>query len=242
MKKALILAAGFGSRLLPLTETMPKSLVEVNGEPIVFKQLRNLQEAGITEITLVAGYLADVMIQSVTSEFEGIQIVVNDDYATTNNMYSALLGMDSMGSFPDGLLLMNADVFHDATVERALLDYPAPDAIVVDIGCYMEESMKVVLGDDGCVKHISKTVSPEEAFGCSIDVYKFSEAGANAFLTACRNHIDCGELNLWSEVALDEVLGQIRFEACPLCGRWVEIDNHEDLAEVEKLFSERLAQ
>ena len=57
--KALILAAGLGSRLAPITDNCPKSLVKVNGKPILMKQIENLHENGITDITVVSGYKAE---------------------------------------------------------------------------------------------------------------------------------------------------------------------------------------
>lgn len=235
--KALILAAGLGSRLAPLTDAVPKSLVEVNGEPIVFRQIRNLLSVGIDDITLVSGYLANVMSSRVGDEFPDVHIIENADYAITNNMYSAFMGLEAVGEVDDGLLMMNADVFYDVSVLRALLSFPFPDAIVVDMGRYMEESMKVTLADSGRVTAISKQISEMEAAGCSIDVYRFSSSGVAAFRRACEEHIEgAGELTLWSEVALSDILKHVDFRACPLDGRWFEIDNHEDLAAAKKLF------
>ena len=57
--KALILAAGLGTRLAPITNDRPKSLVTVNGVPILFKQIENLHENGITDITVISGYKAE---------------------------------------------------------------------------------------------------------------------------------------------------------------------------------------
>jgi len=240
-KKALILAAGFGSRLAPITDTVPKSLVPVNGTPILFKQIQNLQENGITDITVISGYKAQILEEAVHRNWPEIRVVESVDYATTNNMYSAYLGIQAM--FPEGeiepFLMMNADVFYDASVVTALLADPNPDAIVVDIGRYIEESMKVV-EEEGCLVAISKQIPPETALGCSIDVYKFSAAGGAAFLDICRSYIEeKKEMKLWSEVALNQVLEarQIPFRACPLMGRWLEIDNHDDLAAAVTLFS-----
>jgi hypothetical protein len=54
----------------------------------------------------------------------------------------------------------------------------------------------------------------------------------------CSQYIDVkGELKMWSEVALNDILPQVEFKACKLNGRWLEIDNHDDLAAAEKLFS-----
>lgn len=233
--KALILAAGFGSRLLPITDHCPKSLVSVNGKPILFKQIENLYENGITDITVVSGYQADVLERRVKETFPEVHILHSRDYAITNNMYSAWIAKERMGT--EGFLMMNADVYFDASVITALLRCPAPNAIVVDVGSYLEESMKVAQ-EGGRLVRIAKTIPPEEALGASIDVYKLSpEAAADFFRTCERYILEKREKKLWSEVALNDVLGRVRFEACPLEGRWLEIDDLQDLAAAEKLFA-----
>ena len=238
--KALILAAGLGTRLSPLTNDRPKSLVAVNGKPILFKQIENLLENGIADITIVSGYKSEVLKEAVNDRWPKIKIVNSVDYATTNNMYSAYLGIQSMFSDKvfEPFLMMNADVFYDSSIIKDLICSNAPDAIVVDIGRYMEESMKVV-EKDGRLVEISKQIAPEAALGCSIDVYKFSAEGVSAFYNHCIEYIEAKkELKMWSEVALNEALADVVFISCPLNGRWLEIDNHEDLAAAEKLFSE----
>ena len=90
--KALILAAGLGSRLAPLTDNCPKSLVQVNGKPILFKQIDNLHENGITDITVISGYLGNIMADELAKNYPDVKVIHSVDYATTNNMYSAYLG------------------------------------------------------------------------------------------------------------------------------------------------------
>ena len=134
-------------------------------------------------------------------------------------------------------LMMNADVFYDSSVLRELLAFPHPNAIVTDIGNYNEESMTVI-EKDGRLVEIAQTVSKRDALGSSIDVYKFDSEGASVFYNKCKEYIEIkGELKKWSEVALNDILSDVEFKACPLCGRWFEIDNHEDLATAEKLFA-----
>ena len=234
--KALILAAGFGSRLSPLTDTCPKSLVPVNGKPILMKQIENLHENGVTDITIISGYKAEILEEAVHACYPQIRIICSVDYATTNNMYSAYLAREAMGA--EGFLMMNADVFYDASVITKLLACEAPNAIVTDIGTYLEESMKVV-EENGRLVQIAKTITQEDALGASIDVYKFSAEGAAAFFAKCAEYIEeKKELKMWSEVALNDILPEVIFKACPLVGRWLEIDNHEDLAAANKLFAE----
>ena len=232
--KALILAAGFGSRLAPITDNLPKSLVPVNGTPILFKQINNLLENGITDITIVSGYKAEKLKEKVLAKYPSMKIIESVDYATTNNMYSAYLGIKSMGI--GETLMMNADVFFDSSVIKALLASEHKNAIVVDIGRYNEESMKVIEKNHRIVE-IAKTITKEDALGSSIDVYKFDSVGLKAFFDVCVDYIENRkELKKWSEVALNDALQTVEFKACPLVGRWFEIDNHEDLRAAEELF------
>ena len=238
--KALILAAGLGTRLAPITNDRPKSLVPVNGKPILMKQIENLKLNGVVDITIVSGYKAETLEAAVHEKYPEIKIVESVDYATTNNMYSAYLGIKSM--FPDGEIrpfyMMNADVFYDASVITALEKMLNDNLVVVDMGRYIEESMKVI-EKDGRLVAISKQITSEEALGCSIDVYKFGADGGKAFFNWCVDYIENKkELKLWSEVALNDAFADAVFKACPLDGRWLEIDNHEDLAAAEDLFAE----
>ena len=238
--KALILAAGLGTRLAPITNNIPKSLVPVNGKPILLKQIENLMTNGIMDITIVSGYKADVLEKTVYEKFPEVKIVESVDYATTNNMYSAYLGIKSM--FPDGEIkpfyMMNADVFFDSSVIAELEKIHESNLVVVDIGRYIEESMKVV-EKEGRLVAISKQINQEEALGCSIDVYKFGADGGKAFFERCVEYIEQkGELKKWSEIALNDAFSDVFFKACPLVGRWLEIDDHKDLAMAETLFME----
>lgn len=232
--KALILAAGLGSRLAPLTDNCPKSLVRVNGKPILFKQIENLYNNGISDITIVSGYRAEILEDTVKEHFPYVKIIRSVNYASTNNMYSAYISKESICG--DDFLMMNADVYFDDSIIATLLKFEAPNAIVTDIGNYLEESMKVV-EKDGRLIQISKAISKEDALGASIDVYKFSQEGGRAFFAKCAEYIEQRhELKLWSEVALNDILSYVIFKACPLKGRWLEIDNLDDLKAAEELF------
>lgn len=232
--KALILAAGFGSRLAPITDHCPKALVPVNGKPIIIKQIENLYKNNVMDITVVSGYKAEVLEKAIHNQYPNVCIIESLDYKTTNNMYSAWLAREMF--FAEPFIMMNADVFFDASVIETLLEYEADNAIVTDIGRYLDESMKVV-ENKGRIIEISKTIPPEKALGCSVDIYKFSAQGSAAFFKQCSEYIEIKkELNKWSEVALDDILSDITFNACPLQGRWVEIDNYDDLRLAEEIF------
>lgn len=237
--KALILAAGLGSRLAPVTNDKPKSLVPVNGKPILFKQIENLRNNGIMDILIVSGYKADILERSVKEKWDSIKIIKSADYAETNNMFSAYIGMKEM--FPNGKIspfyMMNADVFYDESVIAGLESNPDDNLIAVDPGRYIAESMKITQRD-GRIVSISKEIARQDAFGCSIDVYKFGEDGGRAFFDCCAYYIEeRKQLKLWSEAAINDALEKAVFKVCPLRGRWMEIDNLDDLAAAEGLFA-----
>ena len=233
--KALILAAGLGARLRPITDDRPKSLVEINGKPILVKQIENLYENHVLDIIVVAGYKSTVLETEIHSLFPQVKIVVNDKYEETNNMYSAFLTKSLINSEP--FLMMNADVFFDSSVIKSLLEFKHPDAIVVEKGRFLGESMKVEQ-KDGKIIRISKQIEKAKALGVSIDVYKFSSKGGDAFFAKCEDYIEKNkDVNKWSEFALNDILDVVSFKACPLCGRWCEIDNYNDLKEAEEIFA-----
>ena len=234
--KALILAAGLGTRLRPITDTRPKSMVEVNGKPILFKQIDNLLENGIDDITIIAGYKSNMMVDSINKFYKNIKTIINEVYDKTNNMYSAYMAIDDM--YDNEFLLMNADVFYDSAIVEELIKTDYKNSIVVEEGVHNNENMKVTCVD-GRIMDISKTISKDDAYGVSIDVYKFSREGSKVFYDKVKEYIeDKKELNQWTEVALNDVLKLVEFNPCPLKGRWIEIDNHDDLTIAESIFND----
>ncbi len=93
--QAIILAAGMGTRLRPLTNRVPKALIPVAGEPMIMRQIRFLREVGIDDITVVTGYLAECF--SFLEGKHGINLIHNPKYNVWNNLYSLYLVKDLLG-------------------------------------------------------------------------------------------------------------------------------------------------
>lgn len=108
---AIILAAGMGTRLRPLTNDIPKCLVKVSGVPMVERQIQYLHEAGITDITLVSGYKAEKL--NYLKDKYGVDIVFNERYDTCNNIYSLYKVLDRFGDtwVIEGDVFMNKNCF-----------------------------------------------------------------------------------------------------------------------------------
>lgn len=107
---AIILAAGMGTRLRPLTNDRPKCLVAVNGVPMVERQIQFLKEKGIDDITLISGYKAESL--EYLKDRYGVDIVFNDRYDTCNNINSLYIVKER---FRDTYVL-EGDVYMDKNV------------------------------------------------------------------------------------------------------------------------------
>lgn len=242
--KAIILAAGEGKRLYPYTIKKPKCMVKVCGKPILQHQIDAFRGAGIKQIIVVVGYRAeDVKDFLINCNQTEITLIENEDYATTNNMYSLWLAKKELvcsGNF----VLCNGDVVFDKSIILRLIDSPA-NCIVCDKGKYNEESMKITLDANGFINDISKTISVEQAFGNSIDVYSFAEDTFKVLFSEIEEIIiKEKKLNKWSEVALQRILRKKKIKMKPLTltenERWVEIDCIKDLLYADKIFSQLL--
>lgn len=232
--KAVLLAAGLGTRLRPITNEVPKCMVPVNGMPIIEKQILNLVENDVKDIYVVAGYKREVLRAFLNEKYPSVHIIENEEYDTTNNMFSLYMTMDFVrgGEF----LLMNSDVFHDANIEAGLINSKESNMVACEYGRYIEESMKITV-DNGVITHISKQITPEEAYATSIDVYKIGVGAGNILFDMCIDIIENqGNRNSWTEVALDQIFSKVEFNPYKIEGRWFEIDNHDDLAAAEELF------
>jgi choline kinase len=231
--KAIILAAGLGTRLRPITNEIPKCMVSVNGIKIIDKQINNLVSNGIEDILVVAGYKSDVLTSHVNNNFPFVKLLDNTRYAETNNMYSLYLTCDFVKE--NDFLLMNADVYYDSMIISNLLQNTYNSLIACDRSQYLEESMKITFNNK--INHISKNIKKDEYYAVSIDVYKISKEAANILFDDIKNTIEIKkDENSWTEMALDHIFDKTNFQPCVIKDRWVEIDNFEDLAKAEIIF------
>lgn len=234
--KAVILAAGLGSRLRPITNEVPKCMVPVNGIRIIDKQIDNLLRNGVTEIYVVDGYKAEILANHLNEIYPQVHIVSNPRYAETNNMYSLYLTAQYVKG--EEFLLMNSDVYYDSDIIEGMLEGDNQSKIACDKSGYMEESMKITLEEDGSkINHISKKITPEEHYAVSIDVYRVSAEDSKTLFKEVEDTILVKkDENSWTEVALDQIFKDCDFQPYVIGGRWFEIDNHDDLHRAEEIF------
>jgi HAD superfamily hydrolase (TIGR01450 family) len=138
-------------------------------------------------------------------------------------------------------ILNNADLSIDSSIVKKMVCCKKENIVAVDTNVFNEENMKISVNDMGYISDISKKISENDAFACSIDFYKFSATAGKIFFDEIVRIIE-GESNRkdWTEVAMQRLFASqtLLFEPFDIAGSaWVEIDNYEDLALSDHLFS-----
>jgi choline kinase len=237
--KAVILAAGIGSRLRPLTDSVPKCLVEVNQISILERQIEAFNKADIEEIIIICGYLADKISKVIDEKgYRNIRLINNVDYLTTNNMYSLYLAREYV---PQSFILANADVIFHSGIIQELTSCGLNNVIVSEKNSYNEESMKIIVNRENVITSINKGIKPDDAYGNSIDVYKFSKEARDILFNKISDYIEVKkDKNSWTEVAINEILPLADFKPLDISNKyyWIEIDNFNDLEEAKKILNQ----
>jgi choline kinase len=230
--KAIILSAGQGKRLSPLTDTRPKCLVELSGRTVLHWQLRHLRQAGITEVVVVTGFAAD----TVEAEIAGLDLpgmtvrtLFNPFFGLTDNLATCWLARGEMvGDF----LLLNGDtLFEPAIAERLMAAPSAPITVTIDrkAAGYDADDMKV-LTDGDALRAIGKTIEAYDAE--SIGFLRFNPEGAALFTKIVEAALRTPEglkrwyLSVINQIAQDHDVVRVRsIEGLD----WAEMDFPEDL-------------
>lgn len=169
----VILAAGMAKRLRPLTDTMPKCLLEVGGRTLLERTVRAMQQAGISEFVVVTGYRGDMIRDYLNTHLPECEWIFlhNTDYEHNNNIYSLWMAGEVVRGHE--FLLMDSDILCDpAAVVRIAQEKES--ALAVNRHDCGEEEMKVVVDADMHITEISKTCSPSVAMGESVGIEKIS--------------------------------------------------------------------
>jgi choline kinase len=232
--KGVVLAAGPGRRLLPLTESLPKTLLQVTDERTILDlALTNLRTVGIEEVIIVTGFAAR-RIEERARELERrhglrIELLFNERAEEWNNAYSLWL---ARRAFDETVLLVNGDTVHPIAVEEALLAArgPAISIAVDDAKPLGDEAMKVSVSPAGTLARISKEVDLETAAGEYIGVALIEPAAAEP-LAAALERIWRRDSSLYYEDGFQEFVeagGEVAAVSVgPL--EWVEVDDPADL-------------
>lgn len=238
--KAVILAAGVGSRLAPLTHDRPKVLVEILGRSFLVRQLELLTRAGIPsrDVVIVGGYRIDRLREELARGGHACEVVVNDRYEPWNNFYSLLVAAPALAGHD--FLQLDGDVVLDAQLLPRLIAAPGEAVLAVDRrGELDDETMKVELEGDR-VAAIAKPLDPARCAGEYVGVAKLSAAAAREVFAELAKFPAEGLTHEYYEHAFHRLAraGRVPFGVVDVHDCAVlEIDTVEDLRRAEALLS-----
>jgi choline kinase len=228
--KAVILAAGQGTRIRSVHGEHPKCLIEVDNTTILDHQLDALSMVGINDVAIVVGYEKEQIIAHVNARTllsPRIHFIENPAFAITNNIYSLWLALDWLRG--DSFIVLNADVIFNPEILDVAVRPHAPISMIVD-PVWRDETMKVVILGDHVIR-MSKNISREEYSGTYIGITVFSKAIQDRFFHKMEDVIAVGRVNEFFNVAVQELanegvpVGYTSTDGLP----WAEIDDPVDL-------------
>lgn len=241
--KALILAAGFGKRLQPITNTVPKSMVKVNGTPLLVNALNNLTALGIKDIGIVVGHMADYIRNHIGTQWNGAKISYfeNARYLETNNvvsLYHAVKFCD------DDMLMLECDIYYHKELLEKLMKGEGECSILVSPfnPKTMDGSVIRVDGDKAIELILGKWQGKDFDYRDTrktVNMYRFTKVFAAKYMPLIEWYID----NIGENSYYEKVLGSLMYlRECDIRivevseDMWCEVDDAEDLARAREKF------
>jgi choline kinase len=224
--RGIILTAGRGDRLRPITGNRPKCLATVGDCTILERQLRSLRGCGISRIAVITGYRSDDVRRM---SGPSVEFVHNPRYEVTNSLYSLWLARDLLR---EGFVVLNCDVVFHRQLLSDLLTARYEDALLVAFRGrdqqYSDEEMKLRVRH-GRVTEISKTLRDGDADGESIGIAKFGVTGAGLLVDEMDRLVAAGAIRDWAPAAFAGFCRQRPLHVVDHRGfPWIEIDSPND--------------
>lgn len=236
--KAVILAAGVGSRLGDLTQDKPKCMLPVlNDTLLIDYQIEVLKKFGIDEdnIFVIGGHKIDTLRKHLNKR--DISVIFNPKFKEWNNIYTFYMIKDiDEISNNDGFILLNSDTFFYQDILGYLLNTNKSNCVVIDSSKKLgDEEMKVLTEGDRIIK-FGKDISPDIAEGEYIGLAKFKKIDLEPLFDTMELLIQKGKTDIWYEIAFNDVLDKIDIGYTDTKGKpWIEIDDIKDYKRAIKL-------
>jgi len=247
--KAIILAAGYGNRMQPLTKNTHKTLLKINGVPIISKIIDGLIENDVTDIIVGTGYKAKQLITYLKDNYKNVSFtfINNPRYRETNNIYSLALIFESI-NINDDILLIESDLIYEKNVIKKIINSEYLNAALVDKYKSGMDGTVVTISDDNVITNIIPPHLQDSNFNFSnkyktLNIYKFSERFCNKIFKKL--------LTYYSRIINDNsyyelVLGVLIYMQSEKINailinneKWAEVDDPNDLNVAEFIFSDK---
>ncbi len=246
---AVILAAGYGSRIEKLTKD-PKSLLEINGTTLIEWHLKHLVKLGINKIIIVVGYEDEKIINQVgLAEYNTtIEFVRNNDYKNKGNGYSMYMGIDII-DHNKNIIIIDADLVYGHEVILNFIKDPNPDSLLIGVGTLDDiECAKTLTDHNGYVRKTidKRPISDEELekyifAGEAIGMIKISKKNRTNIINTCKDFFENSKnlpLN-WEHLMNEYFKNNSMNTFMVKSNYWIEIDTPEDFFEAKNLFKNK---
>jgi choline kinase len=229
--KAVILAAGRGTRIEPVTHGMPKCLLDFGGRTILDYQIDGLRAAGVSRIGIVVGHRGHRIVEHIGRTFgdclESFHFIYNPVFATTNNIYSLWLARE--WAWSSSFVCLNADVLCHPAILLPAVASERPASMIVDPE-WRDETMKVVIRN-GDVVRMGKSIPETEYSATYVGITAFSRGAAASLFDEMGRMVAEGCVNEFFNAAVQRLIERgLRVGFSPTRGLpWAEVDDAADL-------------
>jgi len=238
---ALLLAAGTGSRLFPLTKSSPKCLTLVNEKSILERLINNLKKQGFKRLVIVTGYKNECIMNFLGSNSGDLRIeyIHSSLYRTTNNIYSLWMARNIIN---EPFVLFESDLVLNTSLLNEMV---FPDKMAVaKMQPWLNGTTVSLNKQNQVIKfHKGTTDTYTDIRYKTVNIYSFSLSSWRAVVRKLNQYIAMGSVNCYYEAVFTEMVADksLSFESVSFDHKpWYEIDTIHDLAEAEKLFPIKL--
>lgn len=245
--QAIILAAGMGKRLGELTKGNTKCMIEVGGETLISRLLRQLDRQHLSRIVMVIGYKAQELRDYLATlpTTTPIEFIENTIYDKTNNIYSLYMAKDYLCA--EDTLLFESDIIMEDAVINKLVNNPYPNLALVDkFESWMDGTVVTLDSENRILRFIPNSQFRYEEipqYYKTVNIYKFSrDFSTNMYVPFLEAYCTALGRNEYYEQVLRVItmLDNSGMRALPLSGeQWYEIDDIQDLDIAESIFTDR---
>lgn len=237
---AVLLCAGIGSRLRPLTDDRPKCLVDVgpdggSGETILGRAVRLLVDAGVREIVCATGYREDAVRRALAGAPVPVSYCPNPAYDRTQNSVSLLLCREAIAG--RAFYKLDGDVLFHPDILARLARSDAALAVAVERRADLGDEEMKVLAEGTRIRAFGKKLDPRSSAGESIGIERVGASMVSSLFDALSRARDAGRTELYYEDVYGElVAGGLDAELVDVTDlAWTEIDTPDDLARARAL-------
>lgn len=231
--QAVILAAGAGQRLKPVTNALPKGLIEIEGKTLLEYSLDALDESGLNDIIIVTGFFGEAIKQKFGNKYAGLKItyVLNEEYYKSGSMYSFSKARDIINK---DILLLESDLLYDSKAIGVLLNSGFKDCVLAGKLSGSGDEVYICVDENQRITELGKDITYEnkkKAIGELVGISKFSKEFLAELFKNAEDDYKKGEVNRhYEECVLATAKSGNPVYGLLISGLvWVEIDNEKDL-------------